>query len=113
MIDPPGFPGLHWRKDDEHDEPMNDARAPNCALDGNPSAWLGAAASAGTLPGVTLGARRRGSARSPGRLRVRRDWPDGHRALGLTMHDIPLTLRDLVGAVVIGLALGALIGFGI
>ena len=29
------------------------------------------------------------------------------------MHDIPLTLRDLVGAVVIGLALGALIGFGI
>jgi hypothetical protein len=29
------------------------------------------------------------------------------------MHDIPLTLRDLVGAVVIGLALGALIGFGL
>jgi hypothetical protein len=29
------------------------------------------------------------------------------------MHDTPLTLRDLVGAVVIGLALGALIGFGI
>jgi hypothetical protein len=29
------------------------------------------------------------------------------------MHDIPLTLADLVGAVVIGLALGALIGFGI
>jgi hypothetical protein len=29
------------------------------------------------------------------------------------MHDVPLTLRDLVGAVVIGLALGALIGFGI
>jgi hypothetical protein len=29
------------------------------------------------------------------------------------MHDIPLTLRDLVGAVVIGLALGALIAFGI
>ena len=29
------------------------------------------------------------------------------------MHDTPLTLRDLVGAIVIGLALGALIGFGI
>jgi hypothetical protein len=29
------------------------------------------------------------------------------------MEDIPLTLRDLIGAVVIGLALGALIGFGI
>jgi hypothetical protein len=29
------------------------------------------------------------------------------------MHDVPLTLRDLVGAVLIGLALGALIGFGI
>jgi hypothetical protein len=29
------------------------------------------------------------------------------------MHDIPLTLTDLIGAVVIGLALGALIGFGI
>jgi hypothetical protein len=29
------------------------------------------------------------------------------------MHDTPLTLADLVGAVVIGLALGALIGFGI
>jgi hypothetical protein len=29
------------------------------------------------------------------------------------MHDIPLTLADLVGAVLIGLALGALIGFGI
>ena len=29
------------------------------------------------------------------------------------MHDIPLTLADLIGAVVIGLALGALIGFGI
>jgi hypothetical protein len=29
------------------------------------------------------------------------------------MEDIPLTLADLVGAVVIGLALGALIGFGI
>jgi hypothetical protein len=29
------------------------------------------------------------------------------------MHDIPLTLADLVGAVVIGLALGALIAFGI
>ena len=29
------------------------------------------------------------------------------------MHDVPLTLRDLVGAVLIGLALGALIGFAI
>ena len=29
------------------------------------------------------------------------------------MHDVPLTLADLIGAVVIGLALGALIGFGI
>ena len=29
------------------------------------------------------------------------------------MHDIPLTLRDLIGAVVIGLALGALIGFAL
>ena len=29
------------------------------------------------------------------------------------MHDVPLTLRDLIGAVLIGLALGALIGFGI
>ena len=29
------------------------------------------------------------------------------------MHDTPLTLRDLIGAVVIGLALGALIGFGL
>ena len=29
------------------------------------------------------------------------------------MHDTPLTLRDLIGAAVIGLALGALIGFGL
>ena len=29
------------------------------------------------------------------------------------MHDTPLTLRDLIGAVVIGLALGALIAFGL
>lgn len=29
------------------------------------------------------------------------------------MHDTPLTLRDLIGAVVIGLALGALVGFGL
>jgi hypothetical protein len=29
------------------------------------------------------------------------------------MEDTPLTLRDFIGAVVIGLALGALIGFGI
>ena len=29
------------------------------------------------------------------------------------MHDVPLTLTDLIGAIVIGLALGALIGFGI
>lgn len=29
------------------------------------------------------------------------------------MHDVPLTLRDLIGAVLIGLALGALIGFGL
>jgi len=29
------------------------------------------------------------------------------------MHDVPLTLADLIGAVVIGLVLGALIGFGL
>ena len=29
------------------------------------------------------------------------------------MHDVPLTLRDLIGAVLIGLALGALIAFGL
>jgi hypothetical protein len=29
------------------------------------------------------------------------------------MHDVPLTLRDLVGAIVIGLALGALIACGL
>jgi hypothetical protein len=29
------------------------------------------------------------------------------------MHDVPLTLADLVGAVVIGLALGALIACGL
>jgi len=29
------------------------------------------------------------------------------------MHDTPLTLADLIGAVVIGLVLGALIGFGL
>jgi hypothetical protein len=29
------------------------------------------------------------------------------------MHDTPLTLRDLIGAVVIGLALGALIACGL
>ena len=29
------------------------------------------------------------------------------------MHDTPLTLRDLIGAVVIGLALGALVAFGL
>jgi hypothetical protein len=29
------------------------------------------------------------------------------------MEDVPLTLRDLIGAVLIGLALGALIAFGI
>ena len=29
------------------------------------------------------------------------------------MHDVPLTLRDLIGAVVIGLALGALVGFAL
>ena len=29
------------------------------------------------------------------------------------MHDDPLTLADLIGAIAIGLALGALIGFGI
>ena len=29
------------------------------------------------------------------------------------MHDVPLTLRDLIGAVVIGLALGALVCFGL
>ena len=29
------------------------------------------------------------------------------------MHDVPFTLADLIGAVLIGLALGALVGFGI
>ena len=29
------------------------------------------------------------------------------------MHDIPLTLADLIGAIVIGLALGALIAIGL
>lgn len=29
------------------------------------------------------------------------------------MHDTPLTLADLIGAVLIGLALGALIAFGL
>ena len=29
------------------------------------------------------------------------------------MEDVPLTLRDLIGAIVIGLALGALISFGL
>ena len=29
------------------------------------------------------------------------------------MHDVPLTLRDLLGAIAIGLALGALIAFGL
>ena len=29
------------------------------------------------------------------------------------MHDVPLTLRDLLGAIAIGLALGALIACGI
>ena len=29
------------------------------------------------------------------------------------MHDIPLTLADLIGAVLIGLALGALVAFGL
>lgn len=29
------------------------------------------------------------------------------------MHDTPLTLRDLIGAIVIGLALGALIAVGL
>ena len=33
--------------------------------------------------------------------------------LEIDMEDIPLTLRDLIGAIVIGLALGALIGFGL
>ena len=33
--------------------------------------------------------------------------------MGQTMHDIPLTLRDLLGAIAIGLALGALIAFGL
>ena len=33
--------------------------------------------------------------------------------MGPTMHDTPLTLADLIGAVLIGLALGALIGFGL
>ena len=29
------------------------------------------------------------------------------------MHDVPLTLADLIGAIAIGLALGALVGFGL
>ena len=29
------------------------------------------------------------------------------------MEDVPLTLRDLLGAIAIGLALGALIGFAL
>ena len=29
------------------------------------------------------------------------------------MEDVPLTLRDLIAAIVIGLALGALVGFGL
>lgn len=29
------------------------------------------------------------------------------------MHDVPLTLRDLIGAIAIGLALGALIACGL
>jgi hypothetical protein len=29
------------------------------------------------------------------------------------MEEVPLTLRDLIGAIVIGLALGALIAFGL
>ena len=29
------------------------------------------------------------------------------------MHDVPLTLRDLIGAIVIGLALGALVALGL
>ena len=29
------------------------------------------------------------------------------------MEDVPLTLRDLIGAIVIGLALGALVGFAL
>ena len=29
------------------------------------------------------------------------------------MHDTPLTLADLIGAIAIGLALGALVGFGL
>ena len=29
------------------------------------------------------------------------------------MHDVPLTLRDLIGAIVIGLVLGALVGFAL
>jgi len=33
--------------------------------------------------------------------------------LGLTMHDIPLTLRDAAFAVVFGLALGALVALGL
>ena len=29
------------------------------------------------------------------------------------MEDVPLTLADLIGAIAIGLALGALVGFGL
>jgi hypothetical protein len=32
---------------------------------------------------------------------------------GLTMHDTPLTLRDAVFAIALGLALGALVAIGI
>ena len=33
--------------------------------------------------------------------------------MGPTMHDTPLTLADLIGAIAIGLALGALIACGL
>jgi hypothetical protein len=36
-----------------------------------------------------------------------RDWE------GLIMHDTPLTLRDALFAIALGLALGALVAFGI
>ena len=35
------------------------------------------------------------------------------QTLEIDMEDVPLTLRDLIGAIVIGLALGALIGFAL
>ena len=57
---------------------------------------------------VTGHSKRRVSPRpddSPARI------PRAH--LEIDMEDVPLTLADLLGAIVIGLALGALIGFAL